>query len=393
MGVEERRRAMVLAIRRGSTFRKVCRRFEVSLGVVQYWVRRAQGQRLDRIEFCNHSPGLSKAINRTRRAIERAVLNLRKKLREHSPLGECGAARIRQELLGLRIAPVPCVRTIGRILQRSGILDGRRRVRRPPPPKGWYLPLVGRVQAEIDSFDTITDLVIKGGYDVTVLNGISLHGGLPASWPEPRVTAKTTVERLLAHWQTYGLPAYAKFDNDTIFQGAHQWPDSFGRVIRLCLQLGVTPVFAPPREPGFQAEIESFNGRWQRAVWHRFVHPNLKALKSRSDRFLKAIHVQSAQRIQSAPERRAFPANFRPNYNLPLSGTVIFLRRTDATGRIECLGHHWLVDRNWPHRLVRIEVDLTTKKIRFYALRRREPSAQPLFKTIVYHPTNHPFYG
>jgi len=361
--------------------------------VVQYWVRRAQGQRLDRIEFCNHSPGLSKAVNRICRAIERQVLSLRKKLREHSPLGECGAARIRQELLSLRITPVPCVRTIGRILQRFGVLDGRRRVRRPPPPKGWYLPSVARVQAEIDSFDTITDLVIKGGYDVTVLNGISLHGGLPASWPEPRLTAKIAVERLLEHWQIYGLPTYVKFDNDTIFQGAHQWPNSFGRVTRLCLQLGVTPVFTPPREPGFQAEIESFNGRWQRAVWHRFVHRNIKALKSRSDRFLKAIHVQSAQRIQSAPERRELSTHFRPDYHRSLSGTVIFLRRTDATGRVGCLGHHWLVDRNWPHRLVRIEVDLTAKKLRFYALRRREPYAQPLLKTIVYHPPKHPFYG
>ncbi len=40
--------------------------------------------------------------------------------------------------------------------------------------------------------------------------------------------------------------------------------------IRLCLSLGVTAVFAPPRETGFQAAVESFNARWQAKVWQRF---------------------------------------------------------------------------------------------------------------------------
>jgi len=40
--------------------------------------------------------------------------------------------------------------------------------------------------------------------------------------------------------------------------------------MRTCLRLDVTPVFAPPRESGFQAAIENFNGRWQAKVWARF---------------------------------------------------------------------------------------------------------------------------
>jgi transposase InsO family protein len=92
---------------------------------------------------------------------------------------------------------------------------------------------------------------------------VSLHGGLPGAWPQGLVTAKTTVAALLEHWRQFGLPAYAQFDNDTIFQGTHSARDSLSRVVRICLQLGVTAVFAPPRESGFQAAIENFNGRWQ----------------------------------------------------------------------------------------------------------------------------------
>jgi len=339
---------------------------------------------LERLDLSNRPPGCRRAPNRTRRRVERAIVSLRRQLQQHSALGEHGAVAIHRQLQVRGSAPPPGVRTIGRILLRNGLLDGRRRVRRAPPPRGWYVPEVAAGQAEIDSFDTITDLVIKGGQDVTVLNGISLHGGLPGSWPQAKITAKIVVEKLLEHWRRHGCPGYAKFDNDTVFQGAHQWPDSFGRVTRLCLQLGVTPVFAPPREPGFQAEVEAFNGRWERSVWRRFVHPGLRALQRRSQAFVAASLAKSASRIAAAPVRTPVPPDFVPDWQRPLQGTVIFLRRTDPEGRVECLGHRWLVDGNWPHRLVRIEVDLTAGQVTLHTLRRREPASQPLVKRLKY---------
>jgi transposase len=382
---------MILAIRRGSSLRRVAKRFGVSPMTVRRWVCRARGQRLDRLDLCDRPAGSRRPPNRTSRRLERTVLAIRRRLREDSPLGDCGARAIAAELQRQRATSIPCIRTIGRILARNGVLDGRRRVRRPPPPKGWYLPDVAAGRAEVDSFDTITDLVIQGGQDVTVLNAMSLQGGLPGSWPQAKITAKIVVERLLEHWREQGTPTYAKFDNDTIFQGAHQWPDSFGRVIRLCLQLGVTPVFAPPREPGFQAEVEAYNGRWQSRVWRRFHHRNLPSLQRRSQAFVKAAIEQSVPRIAAAPARHAVPADFVPDLQRPLQGTVIFLRRADPQGRVECLGHRWLADRNWPHRLVRVEVDLTAGQARLFALRRREPTAQPLLKTLKYVVPKHGF--
>ena len=185
------------------------------------------------------------------------MLTLRRELKETSDLGEFGARAIRDALEARGLRPVPAVRTINRILDRRGALDGRRRVRRPAPPPGWYLPDVAARRAELDSFDIVEGLVIKGGPQVEVLNAISLHGGLVASWPmAASVTAKAAVEALIEHWRAVGLPGYAQFDNDTIFQGPHQHTDVVGRVMRLCLSLGVVPVFVPPREPGFQAAIE-----------------------------------------------------------------------------------------------------------------------------------------
>jgi hypothetical protein len=306
-------------------------------------------------------------------------------------LGEHGALAIRQVLLDRGTTPCPCVRTIGRILERHGAVDARRRVRRPPPAKGWFLPLVGSCKVEVDSIDTVTDLVIKGGAPVTVLNCISLHGGLAQSWPERKITAKIVVASLLTHWRQCGLPAYAKFDNDMVFQGAHQWPDSFGRVTRLCLQLGVVPVFAPPRETGFQAEIEAFNGRWQRMVWRRHHHRNLQTLQERSGCFILAHRTRSAARIDAAPARQKVPDGFVFDTRAPLAGQVIFIRRTDHNGDVACLGHRWKADRHWVHRCTRIEVDLSGQRVSIYALRRRDPAQQPLLNTFAYQVHNKPF--
>ncbi len=124
-------------------------------------------------------------------------------------------------------------------------------------PKGWYLPDLARGQAELDSFDFIEDLKIARGPLLSVLTGTSLHGALPDAWILERPSAKATLEALTERWQVQGLPTYAQFDNDTIFQGAHQFADAIGRVSRLCLALKVIPVFAPRASQAFRTPLKA----------------------------------------------------------------------------------------------------------------------------------------
>lgn len=242
------------------------------------------------------------------------------------------------------------------------------------------------------SISIVQGLVIEGGIHVEVLNAISLHGGLPGSWPCREITAKIVVPALIERWRQVGLPGFAQFDNDTRFQGPHSHPDAFGRVIRSCLGLGVIPVFTPPRETGFQASIESFNGRWQEKVWHRFHHASLPGLQGRSLRYIRAAQRNVAARVETAPKRRPFPKRWALNLQAPLNqGKVIFLRRTDSKGRVEFLGHRFVVSSHWLHRLVRAVVDLPRRRIDFFALRRRDPSDQPLLLRVPYRPPNKRF--
>jgi transposase len=376
---------MVALVRRGKSQRQAARRVGVTLRTVQRWLERAGAQPLASVEWQarTHAPGA--VANKTEAVLEREVCALRRQLATESALGFVGAQAIHEALLGQSQFPVvPSVRTIGRILRRNGLLDFRRRIRRAAPPPGWYLPAAAQRLAEMDSFDVIEDLRMEGFGLFQVFTARALWGSAVSAWPAPVASTSFILEALHAHWRQHGLPTYAQFDNDVRFQGGHNHPDVIGRVMRLCLAVGVTPVFAPPLETGFQAVIENFNGLWQQKVWARCHHENLVALKAFSDRFVRAYGQRLAHRHDHLPRRRRFPVHFQLDWQTRPTGSLIYLRRTSEAGAVKVLGHVFKLDPLWAHRLVRCEVDLDQGQIRCYRLRRREPSDQPLIATLPY---------
>ena len=373
-------------VRAGASQRSVGRACRVSLATVQLWLSRAADRPLDEVDWSDRSSAPHR-LSRSRPELEDVVIEVRQTLREESVLGEYGAVAIRralEERLG-RGEALPSVRTIGRILERRGALDDRHRVRRQAPPRGWYLPEVAAGRAELDSFDVIERIRLLGGQDLDVLTVVSLHGGLQGVWPEAGLTAVKTVAAMTDHWRAVGLPGYAQFDNDTRFIGGNVHPNSIGPVIRGCLALGVVPVFAPPRETGFQAAIEAFNGRWQRKVWQRFWIATVADVRQRSAAYVTESRRRHAVRIEAAPVRTTFPIEM-PSLDAPPAGRLVFVRRTTDAGSVSILGRLYAVDRLWVHRLVRSELDIDAHLLRFYALRRREPADQPLIGESEYVP-------
>ena len=73
----------------------------------------------------------------------------------------------------------------------------------------------------------------------------------------------------------------------------------------------MVPVFVVPHEFGFQSMIENYNGTWQAKVWARFEHGSLPDLQGHSQRYVTALRRHRADRIESAPRRRAFPKRWR----------------------------------------------------------------------------------
>lgn len=383
---------MVRLYRRKTGLREIARRFEVSTDTVQRWVDRAEGQRLDRVDWSDRSHRPHRTT-RVSRELEDRVLEVRRWLRDESILGHYGADAIVDELARQGIEPLLSRATVTRIVRRRGALERSKRVRHPSPPRGWYLPDVASRKAELDSFDFIEGLKIRAGPRFDVLTGVSLHGGLPAAFATLRRNTRQTCKSLVRHWKRWGLPDYAQFDNDTVFQGAHQFADTIGRVSRLCLSLGIVVVFAPPREHGPQNIVEGFNALWQAKVWRRFEWHTLPDVRRGSDRFLTATRRHRAARIGQAPARRPFPGGWTFDVQAPLHGSLIYLRRLDDRGHAHMLGHRFAVDPTWARRLVRAEVRLDTQRIVFFGLTRRLHQRHPRLKTVRYRRPDKPFLG
>ena len=371
---------MVAAYRAGASLRQVAKDFNETKSTVQRWVAHAQGKRLDRVDFYDKPSGTRQPKNKSSTKLEKRVLQLRKHLKAKSVLGLHGADAIREEMQRRNDDIIPAKATISNILKRNGMIDKRTRTRRPAPPPGWYLPDLQKQKVELDTFDIVERLYLHGGQEVQLLNGLSLHGNLLHSLAMSTVTTENTILALIEHWKQFGLPKYVQFDNDMIFQGSRK-PNVIGKVIRLCLSLKVIPVFSTPYEQGFQGKIERFNGEIQEKFWKRRKFKSLKDVGKHLEEYVQAHRAAHQEKILSAPRRRAFPKRWQREDKKPLSGTIIYLRRTDEWERVRFLEREFLVNKNWTHRLVRIEVDLDNGKVHFFALRRAEWRKQRLLKT------------
>ena len=363
---------MVQAVRAGRSYRDVARRFRVGVATVSLWVQRARGRPLDRVDWRDR-PKRPHRVRRTAPGVVRAILRLRRQLVRHDALGEHGPRAIHQQLR-VNGQPAPCARTIARWLARLGH-SGRERWRRPVPPKGWYLADVAAGRAEVDSADVVEGLRLRRGGRVEVLNVLGLWNQQPDSLVARGITTTAVIAQLAARWRREGCPAYAQFDNDTIFSGAHARRAYFGRLVHWCLCLGVTPVFAPPAELGFQAAIEAYNRRWQDRVWRRWRHRSRPDLQRRSDAFVAAY--QHAKANLGAEHRTLRSAWQEPALG-PRSHRIVLLRRLNNQGALTLCAQHLRIASHWAQRLVRCEIDVLAQCVHCHALSRREPSRQPL---------------
>ena len=163
-------------------------------------------------------------------------------------------------------------------------------------------------------------------------------------------------------------------------------PDSIGLVVRLCLAAGVTPVFVPPAELGWQAAIERFNGLWQEKVLARLADPGLEELVARSDAYVAASRARHRARIAAAPPRRPIPPGAVVDPGAPASGRILFIRRVSDAGRVTVLSRRMRAGEAWAHRHVRVELDIDAGRIDIFGLRRSVPDFQPHLASHAYDP-------
>ena len=111
---------------------------------------------------------------------------------------------------------------------------------------------------------------------------------------------------LIQFWKVAGIPDYLQMDNDLSFWGSLRKPNAVGKVIRLCLLHGITPVFIPVKEPWRNGIIEHFNRTMQNAVLNSEKLENNKDVQKAVDQFCNThneTHHYSSQEGMTPTQR------------------------------------------------------------------------------------------
>jgi transposase InsO family protein len=303
--------------------------------------------------------------------LERAVLAIRRRLQAHAAPSTryslTGAVAIRAALKALGIRPLPCERTIERVLQRHGVTAPRVRLTPLLPRKEYPGPQAQRSN-RLHEVDPVGPIYLKGRkhrYYILVCKG-AFDGAVCL-----RLAPSRRMEEVLAFlgecWKSLGLPEQVQFDNAREVTGWGLGARYLSRVIRLCLRYGVAPWFIPPARPQRNGSVENFNGWFQpRLFQRRFARPgDLRRELARLGEAVNTQHVHPRlEGLTPAQHRRRqrlrrLPESFRaPTDRLPVAtGRATFIRRVSPAGTVSVLSQSYRVGKRHRGLYLRLVVD------------------------------------
>ncbi len=303
--------------------------------------------------------------------LERAILSIRRRLQAHATPATryslIGAPVIHAELQALGIRPLPCERTIERVLERNGLTAPRVRLAPLLPRQEWPGPQA-RASNELHEVDLVGPVYLLGsGHRYYIWVGKDAFDGAVCL----RLAGSRRMDEVLWFlgecWKDLGIPEQVQFDNARELCGWGTAAHTLSRVIRLCLRYGAGPVFIPEGEPQFNGGVENFNGWFQEPLFQRkFRRPgDLRRELGRLQEAVNTQHVHPRLRGQTPAQHRRglrlrkLPASFVvPTDRLPLAeGRVTFIRRVTVTGTIRVLSQVFLVCRRHRGLYLRLVVD------------------------------------
>lgn len=190
---------------------------------------------------------------RINQEIEQMVIATRRRL-ENKLYTQIGALNIFWQLRQEGIKP-PSIATINRILKRNNLIQRREKY----VPKGTSYPSLGVTQSnDLHQLDVIGPRYLKGDgrfYSINVIDAFDRRGTI---YPHRRKNRMAIISGLIHCWRILGIPSYLQMDNLLCSRGSNRYPHSLGIIIRLCLSLGIEPIFIPIREPWRNGIIEHF---------------------------------------------------------------------------------------------------------------------------------------
>lgn len=279
-----------------------------------------------------------------------------------------GAEAIHYEMQELGVTPLPPPRTIHAWLKQANQVKERKaKTRKPPNPT--YPVLRCKAVNDIHQLDLKGPLYLKGNaqkYYLATLRDV--YGKKMA----------TIIDFLVESWRKLGCPKRLQMDNGLEFRGSNRYPRSLGKLVRVCLDVGVEPVFIPTHEPWRNGVIENLNGLLDRLflrVQHFATDKQLQSAAHKVETAINTSHRLSAldgrtpQEFSANASLRSLLSNYdwRKRDLRLLKGKVSYIRLVRKSGRVTLTANDkFLIGKKYKWQYVLAQVNVCTKRLNVY---------------------------
>jgi hypothetical protein len=298
-----------------------------------------------------------------------------------------GAREVIRELEKLKI-DVPHWTTVHRILKEAGRVDQTKPIGYCPRPIVDGLNSVHQVD--------IWPRILRGGERFHFFHLVDVACWYPHGMVTDGKTTDTALGFLVKCWQIVGLPKIAQFDNEMTFTGG-RWAHRLGRVVRLCLALGIQVWFIPFYTPERNGYVEPFHGECDQFFWSRQQFETVSKVREaypdfldyfRNQRQLPAIQNRTPVEMRtSCPNAmvRLLQSNFHLHQweRLPIvAGTIHCVRLADRQGQINILNRHIVLGSDYARHYILARIDTAKQQMALY----HQPDAEAEIDEIKLYP-------
>jgi hypothetical protein len=369
------RRTAVKLYRRGTPATEVARQLHRNRCWVYTWVHYRAGHPWTRFRSASRAP--HHHPNQLSDQSVRRIVHLRQLLMRHRQprlrFTSVGARTIQKEWRRRYYPePAPSLRTIQRVLRRHHLTT-----QAPKPCRRAY-----RLHPHATYPDAVhaTDIItrwITGGEVVQTFNTVDVYSNDVYSTSHATKTAAAACEHLRQTWQHLGVPDVAQFDNESAFSGGnHPWV--LGKVVRLCLYMGIEVLFIPLGEADYNSPVETFNHLWAQRFWGRHHFTRRRDVSRVRRPFLAWYRSQYiAPRQPDIPERMRLGAQVRTLTSreatslpprLPLcAGRVHAVRRVSPEGQVRFLNRTFRVGKRYRERYVWLTLETAHQRLSIWS--------------------------
>ncbi len=267
---------------------------------------------------------------------------------------------------------VPSLATIKRILHDADLIH------HPHPPKRGYFPQPTACSTYVLHAMDWTARYLMGGAKLFVFHSVDVQTRALTQTLHTDKSGATVRAHALAAWQQIGLPNGLQLDNDAAFNGGYKVPRLFGAFVRLCLYVGIEPIFLPVGEPKRNSVVERLHGLWSQTFWRTHRFDTLAEVRRAAPQFVSfythryhppslegatpgQAHQRVTRRQLTAEEVEKLPSE------MPLTaGRVHFLRLVTAQGQITLLNETWPVGKRLAGQYVWATINIARRRLMIY---------------------------